>query len=210
MRCRSRRRPFPLKGKLLPALGNSLTIAAHRLPSQSVTVSFMADQKLRQHCHDRRTGNATIGCRIGLCAAAYACGPIGDPFCPEALSRRCRRLHVSTRHSISICRMLPASLPIPKELQSEGIQRYGFHAAFPANPSYISFGNDLPETRLIIAHLGNGASVTAVRDGKSIDTSMGLTPSGGVVMGTRSAEPLDPGVLIYLMREKEKARRAQA
>jgi acetate kinase len=56
--------------------------------------------------------------------------------------------------------------------------------------------------RLIIAHLGNGASVTAVKGGKSIDTSMGLTPTGGVIMGTRSGD-LDPGVLVYLMREKK-------
>ena len=61
--------------------------------------------------------------------------------------------------------------------------------------------NDLPD-RLIIAHLGNGASVTAVKGGKSIDTSMGLTPTGGVIMGTRSGD-LDPGVLVYLMREKK-------
>ena len=61
--------------------------------------------------------------------------------------------------------------------------------------------DELPD-RLIIAHLGNGASVTAVKGGKSIDTSMGLTPTGGVIMGTRSGD-LDPGVLVYLMREKK-------
>ena len=54
----------------------------------------------------------------------------------------------------------------------------------------------------MIAHLGNGASVTAVHAGKSIDTNMGLTPTGGVIMGTRSGD-LDPGVLLYLMREKK-------
>ena len=54
----------------------------------------------------------------------------------------------------------------------------------------------------MIAHLGNGASVTAVKGGKSIDTSMGLTPTGGVIMGTRSGD-LDPGVLVYLTREKK-------
>ncbi len=54
----------------------------------------------------------------------------------------------------------------------------------------------------MIAHLGNGASVTAVKGSKSIDTRMGLTPTGGVIMGTRSGD-LDPGVLIYLMREKK-------
>jgi acetate kinase len=91
-------------------------------------------------------------------------------------------------------------LPIPKELQSEGLQRYGFHGL--SCESILHQLGDDPPARLIIAHLGNGASVTAVRNGKSIDTSMGLTPSGGVVMGTRSGE-LDPGVLIYLMREKK-------
>ena len=59
---------------------------------------------------------------------------------------------------------------------------------------------ELPK-RLIVAHLGNGASVTAIQDGRSIDTSMGLTPTGGVIMGTRTGD-LDPGVLIYLVREK--------
>ena len=91
-------------------------------------------------------------------------------------------------------------LPIPRELRSEGIERYGFHG-LSCESILHQLGDDTPG-RLIIAHLGNGASVTAVRNGKSMDTSMGLTPSGGVVMGTRSGE-LDPGVLIYLMREKQ-------
>ena len=91
-------------------------------------------------------------------------------------------------------------LPIPKELRAEGIQRYGFHG-LSCESIVRQLADDLPE-RLIIAHLGNGASVTAVKAGRSIDTSMGLTPSGGVIMSTRSGD-LDPGVLIYLMREKK-------
>src|SRR3984893_7147977 len=91
-------------------------------------------------------------------------------------------------------------LPISKELQLEGIQRYGFHG-LSCESIVHQLGNDLPD-RLIIAHLGNGASVTAVKGGKSIDTSMGLTPTGGVIMGTRSGD-LDPGVLVYLLREKK-------
>ena len=91
-------------------------------------------------------------------------------------------------------------LPISRELQFEGIQRYGFHGLSCQSIVY-QLGSDLPN-RLVIAHLGNGASVTAVKDGKSIDTSMGLTPTGGVIMGTRSGD-LDPGVLVYLMREKK-------
>jgi len=90
-------------------------------------------------------------------------------------------------------------LPIAKELRSEGIERYGFHG-LSCESIVRQLANDLPD-RLIIAHLGNGASITAVRGGKSIDTSMGLTPTGGVIMGTRSGD-LDPGVLVYLMREK--------
>ena len=89
-------------------------------------------------------------------------------------------------------------LPIPQELRSAGIQRFGFHGL-----SYESIlhalGQELPD-RIVIAHLGNGASVTAVGGGRSIDTSMGLTPTGGAIMGTRSGD-LDPGVLLYLMRE---------
>ncbi len=90
-------------------------------------------------------------------------------------------------------------LPIARELQSEGIERYGFHG-LSCESVVHQLARDLPD-RLVIAHLGNGASVTAVKDGKSIDTSMGLTPTGGVIMGTRSGD-LDPGVLIYLMRKK--------
>jgi acetate kinase len=89
-------------------------------------------------------------------------------------------------------------LPIPKELQLRGIQRYGFHG-LSCESIVHQLADGLPE-RLIIAHLGNGASVTAVKDGRSIDTSMGLTPTGGVIMGTRSGD-LDPGVLVYLLRE---------
>jgi acetate kinase len=71
-------------------------------------------------------------------------------------------------------------------LQSDGIQRYGFHGLLCESIVRQLAGN-LPN-RLVIAHLGNGASVTAVKGGKSIDTSVGLTPTG-VIMGTRSGEP---------------------
>jgi acetate kinase len=91
------------------------------------------------------------------------------------------------------------TLPLPRELRDQGIQRYGFHG-LSCESIVQQLGPNLPR-RTIIAHLGNGASVTALLDGHSIDTSMGLTPSGGVVMGTRSGD-LDPGILIHLLREK--------
>jgi len=86
---------------------------------------------------------------------------------------------------------------LPRELFDQGIRRYGFHGL-----SYESIvdqlGNDLPG-RTVIAHLGSGASLAAVRDGRSVDTSMGLTPTGGIPMATRTGD-LDPGVLLFLLR----------
>lgn len=91
-------------------------------------------------------------------------------------------------------------LPIDRTLQAQGIQRYGFHG-LSCESIVHQLGASVPP-RMVIAHLGNGASITAVQGGKSVDTSMGLTPSGGVMMGTRSGD-IDPGVLIYLLREKQ-------
>jgi len=93
---------------------------------------------------------------------------------------------------------IAAVLPIPKTLQAAGIRRYGFHG-LSCQSIVRQLGVNLPR-RLVIAHLGSGASVTAVLDGASVDTSMGLTPSGGVVMATRSGD-LDPGLLLFLLRE---------
>jgi len=90
------------------------------------------------------------------------------------------------------------TLPIPRELRALGIERYGFHGL--SGESIVrQLGRDLPP-RLVIAHLGHGASVTAVAHGASVDTSMGLTPSGGVIMSTRCGD-IDPGVLAYVVRE---------
>jgi acetate kinase len=100
-------------------------------------------------------------------------------------------------------RSMPAvarRLPLPRELWSEGIRRFGFHGL-----SYESIVRALGETgvrgRMIVAHLGNGASLAAMRDGKAMDTTMGLTPLGGIMMGTRPGD-LDPGVLLHLLRER--------
>ena len=88
-------------------------------------------------------------------------------------------------------------LPLPHELLAKGVQRYGFHGL--SCESIMTQLEQVPQ-RLIIAHLGSGASLTAVRDGPSVDTSMGMTPTGGIVMGTRPGD-LDPGVLLFLLRE---------
>ena len=85
---------------------------------------------------------------------------------------------------------------LPRELWEQGIKRYGFHGL---SYEYVvgKLGNEIGH-RAIIAHLGNGASMVALKDGASMDTSMGLTPTGGFMMGTRSGD-LDPGVILHLM-----------
>jgi acetate kinase len=97
------------------------------------------------------------------------------------------------------------TFPIPAEYRAQGVRRYGFHGL-----SCESIVRQLHASkeikfpgRMVIAHLGSGCSVTAVVDGCSVDTTMGLTPTGGVVMGTRPGD-LDPGLMLYLMRQMER------
>jgi acetate kinase len=93
---------------------------------------------------------------------------------------------------------------LPRHYWHEGVTRYGFHGL---SYEYImqelrkEAGEEVAMGRVIVAHLGNGASMAAVRHGKSIETTMGLTPAGGLVMSTRSGD-LDPGVILYLLDEK--------
>jgi acetate kinase len=91
-------------------------------------------------------------------------------------------------------------LPIPRRYDAKGVQRYGFHGLSYAYlmEELARLGDPAAKTgRVILAHLGNGASLAAVRDGKSMDTSMGFTPTAGLVMSTRSGD-LDPGLAPYL------------
>ncbi len=89
-------------------------------------------------------------------------------------------------------------LPLENSLWDEGIRRYGFHGL--SYEYVLGEATEAQTGRTIIAHLGNGASLAAILDGRPIDTTMGFTPTGGVMMGTRTGD-LDPGVLIYLMRK---------
>jgi len=93
---------------------------------------------------------------------------------------------------------------LPRHLQDKGVIRYGFHGLsceYLTRELRRQAGPKAAESRVVIAHLGNGASMTAVRHGKSVDTTMGFTPAGGLVMSTRSGD-LDPGVLVYLLEEE--------
>jgi len=93
-------------------------------------------------------------------------------------------------------------LPIPRRYEAQGVRRYGFHGlsyAFLMEELARVAGPQAARGHVILAHLGNGASLAAVYEGKSVDTSMGLTPTGGVPMSTRSGD-LDPGLVWYLAR----------
>ena len=91
-----------------------------------------------------------------------------------------------------------AHLALPEQLWLDGVRRYGFHGlAYESVVAHL--GADRLD-RAVLAHLGNGASLCAVRHGRSVDTTMGFTPTGGIVMGTRSGD-LDPGVLVHLLAE---------
>jgi acetate kinase len=93
-------------------------------------------------------------------------------------------------------------LPIPRRYQKLGVRRYGFHGlsyAFLMEELARIAGPKAARGRVILAHLGNGASLAAVRDGRSVETSMGFTPTAGVPMSTRSGD-LDPGLVWYLAR----------
>ena len=96
-------------------------------------------------------------------------------------------------------------LPIPRHYEAQGVRRYGFHGlsyAFLMGELARLAGADAARGRVILAHLGNGASLAAVREGKPVDTSMSFTPAAGVPMGTRSGD-LDPGLVWYLARTEE-------
>lgn len=96
-------------------------------------------------------------------------------------------------------------LPIPRRYEARGVQRYGFHGLSYAYlmEELVRLGDPAATSgRVILAHLGNGASMAAVRDGQSIDTSMGFTPASGLVMSTRSGD-LDPGLFSFLSRSDQ-------
>ena len=93
-------------------------------------------------------------------------------------------------------------LPVPRRYTDAGVRRYGFHGisfAYLLGELERRAGVEVSRGRVVLAHLGSGASMAAVRGGRCIDTTMGLTPAGGLVMGTRTGD-IDPGVLVYLAR----------
>jgi len=93
---------------------------------------------------------------------------------------------------------LVKAMPIPEEFVALGVRRYGYHG-ISYESIILQLGAEVPE-KLVVAHLGNGASITAIRNGRCIDTSMGLTPTGGIISGSRTGD-IDPGVVMFMLNK---------
>jgi acetate kinase len=96
-------------------------------------------------------------------------------------------------------------LPIPRRYLNAGIRRFGFHGlsyTYLMSQLAVVAGEEIAKGRVILAHLGSGASMAAVHNGKPIDTTMAFTPTSGLMMGTRPGD-LDPGLLVYLMKDQK-------
>ncbi len=138
-------------------------------------------------------------------------------FAPEHLPHQVKAIEIATRRHPDLPQVacfdtafhhgMPAVsryFPLPRALRAEGLVRYGFHGL---SYSYIlgelarEAGGAAATGRIVIAHLGNGCSMAAVKNGKSVDTTMGFTPTGGLVMGTRSGD-LDPGLVLHLLEAR--------
>ncbi len=140
-------------------------------------------------------------------AAAFA--PLHDPVVVKIIRAMMKRLpeaaHFACFDTVFHETMPKEATvyPLPQEVRDAGVRRYGFHGlsceSIVRRMKLVTGG--FP-SRTVIAHLGSGCSVTALSEGRSIDNTMGLTPTGGVVMGTRPGD-LDPGVILYLLRQSD-------
>ena len=139
---------------------------------------------------------------------AVVFAPLHDPAVIEVIKKMMERFpavrHYACFDTVFHETMSEAATtyPIPLKYREQGVRRYGFHGL--SCESIVRQLRGAKEIefprRMVIAHLGSGCSVTAVVDGASVDTTMGLTPTGGVVMGTRPGD-LDPGLVLYLLRQ---------
>lgn len=139
--------------------------------------------------------------------AAADFAPLHDPDAVNVIKAGMRQFpaipHFACFDTVFHETMPPAAFiyPIPLNFLAEGVRRYGFHGLSCESIVHRMRQDSMPiPGRMAIAHLGSGCSVTALLDGRSVDNTMGLTPTGGVVMGTRPGD-LDPGLMFFLMRQ---------
>lgn len=167
------------------AIGHRVVLSARRPPAERVTtelIEVLREAASRDPDH--------LPAQLGLIEA------MADRF-PALPQIAC---YDSTFHDTMprVARVLP----IPRRFDAAGIQRFGFHGlscAFLMEELSRIAGPEVANGRVILAHLGGGASITAVRHGSSLDTSMGFTPAGGLMMGTRTGD-IDPGLALAMMK----------
>jgi acetate kinase len=163
--------------------------------------------------HGGREFTGPVVIADGTLAALEALTPLAPLHQPRCLApiRAVKSLRPKLPQIVCFDTMFHRSLTpparrfaIPRDFEERGIIRYGFHGlSFEYIASRIAeLGPEWTERRIVVAHLGNGASLCALHQGKSLDTTMGLTPLDGLVMGTRCGA-IDPGVLLYLAQEEK-------
>ncbi len=140
--------------------------------------------------------------------AAAAFAPLHDPAAVRLIEEMQRRFP-EAGHFACFDTVFHETMPepakryaLPEELRAAGVRRYGFHGLSCESVVWQMREAGILPRRLVMAHLGSGCSVTAIVDGRSVENTMGLTPTGGVVMGTRPGD-LDPGVVLYLLRQQK-------
>jgi acetate kinase len=190
----------------LPDHTAALRVVLEALGPRSVTLDAIGHRVT--HGGERYREPAWID--EALLADLRALCPLDPDHLPQALALiEAARQHYPTLPQVACFdtafhRAMPLvaqRYPLPRALWDAGVRRYGFHGL---SYEYIlwALAQEDPvaaQGRLVIAHLGSGASMAAVRDGVGLETTMGFTPTGGLMMGTRSGD-LDPGVLFYLLQ----------
>lgn len=182
--------------------GKALEHALELLGGQGIKSFWKAGHRVVHGGPQIREHQALTPTVLEKLQAAVPFAPLHLPASLEvinAVSRKMPELAQVVCLDTAFHRSMPdvaKTLALPADVRQKGVERYGFHGL--SLESIVAQLEHVPE-KMVVAHLGNGSSITAIRDGKSIDTSMGLTPTGGVMMGTRCGD-LDPGVMLFLSR----------
>ena len=155
------------------------------------------------HKHQRLTAEV-----LSDLEQAVEFAPLHEPEVVAVIREGMRRLPTAAHYACFdtvFHRTMPEEAtmyPLPQTYREQGVRRYGFHGlSCESIVRQMNVENESFPKRMVIAHLGSGCSITALVDGCSVDTTMGLTPTGGVVMGTRPGD-LDPGLVLYLLRQQ--------
>jgi acetate kinase len=193
------------KDKQREKFANHSEVLAHALSlleKQGINKFWKAGHRVVHGGPDIREHQALTGAVFEKLKAAVPFAPLHLPASLEVIEA-VERLMPDLPQFICLDTAFHASMPdiartlaLPEAVRKQGVERYGFHGL--SLESILAQLRSVP-AKLVVAHLGNGSSITAIREGRSVDTTMGLTPTGGVIMGTRCGD-LDPGVMIFLAR----------